>query len=230
MLRQRTRWGAFAALLALTACADGYDTQLTNGSGATTDATVTEDGVLHDGEGQEAWCSKPSGTPAMLASLDDPCGDFKGAQILAFANEDYRTTLGIRGLYPPTELTIHVEYKGGDIFCYPAQVAPPGSRMPDIPATVSVVVEIEFTTGDGAFREVFETPLHGGPSGATFCHSFRPDELRGTYSPSLTDHQDIRVVIQGRFAGDQTSGGVIEGGVRPGRVSESNPVAYWDNR
>ncbi len=142
---------------------------------------------------------------------------------------EYRGTLGARGIYPTTGLTVRVAYRGGEILCHPGRGAAPGTRGPDTLPWVSVVVEVEFSSADGAFDEIFSTELTGGWNDAHISYLTEAFGLAGSFDPALPDHRNVKVSFVGTFVHSEMSGSISKGGQSPGKVAETIPVAYWQS-
>lgn len=176
----------------------------------------------------------PGDEPWLLPSLDAVCRDDRldpylatGADLLAVTRPSYSTMLSSD---PPTALTLGVTYDGGRILCNPAQLAPPGSGMPDQPAFVTVEVRIDFVTADGAFDEHFDTPLSGIYKTANFVKAMSLAEVSGAFDPQMPEHENLGITIGGTFASEETWGEVRKTGQQTGQAPESLPVGAWDNR
>jgi len=175
-----------------------------------------------------------SNPPYTMSSLNEKCDGTgpTGAMILAATQPKYDTNLTTTATMMQSPLTITVAYMSGAIHCTPAMHPPPGSAAPEVPAMVDVNVAIGFHTGDGVFAEDFTADITGNSfsTEASFSHSMKQEELKGTFDPNLTGYTNVGVSFGGSFAGANTHGTVGKGGQRPGMVPESFPfVAMWDS-
>jgi hypothetical protein len=180
------------------------------------------------------------GSSYPLSSLDEKCDGSgpSGNDVLALVQSPYDVPLNYvmaadAGSDAGTSatLTLSVDYAGGVITCHPAQKAPPGTGIADMPAKVDVTVHVGFSTDDGAFGESFDTLLtaSSGTSTASFQQTIAAADLKGSYQPVLPGDADVGVGIGAQFEQTHTWGTVSKGGKTAGGVGETVPVGSWDN-
>ena len=233
--RRRRRWHLSATIFLFSFChcgvSDVSPLHVESSDGVGGLVTPTASSVTASAPGSGDSCVAPgAGEPRRLASIDDACGELTARKLLQFVSSEYQATLGVQGLYrPSTSLAIRVDYRGGEILCYPAEPAPPETARPDVPSSISVVMEIRFVSEDGAFNETLVTPVTGGWSDASFCHTTAPDELQGSFEPQPGQNDAVeRVVFGGSFAGPSCWGQIATSSARQGSSSAAIvPVAYW---
>jgi hypothetical protein len=170
--------------------------------------------------------------PFSLSSLQDACWSESGAGLLAGIRPEYQGILKPRPETPwPSlvPLTVRLTYRGGAITCYPPYVPPPGSTRAFKREQVGVVIEVQFSTANGAFAETVDTDLKGGSGGGTLSFSRRPDEIQGTYQPDLPGYDVVSVGASGSFRDEWTNGVVFLIGVPPNQRSVYAPIAYWQS-
>ena len=178
----------------------------------------------------------PNSPPFQLSSLDEPCGDQTAAAILSHLRTEYHPT--VRSLHdyidlpPEVPLTIAIVYANGSLTCYPAQIPPPDSTLPVISERIGIVTRMEFSTAGGEFQEVFDTELTGrseaSRTSVDFSQGLHLEELQGIYRPDLPGYEEQFVGLSGSLRDDGTGGSILQGGQRPGYVSEVGFVAGWN--
>jgi hypothetical protein len=166
-----------------------------------------------------------------LASLDDRCeGGPNGRDLLTFLRSEYSGTFTSYHSCPPatqpwtsgtpTALTISPTYGGGAIRCMPTRTVscPPGAPCAaPTPPTLTVDMNVTFTTADGAFKEtVVATVTLVGPQfqGQGAAASVRWDvdlpatKLAGTFPVSAGTADAVHLRFNGRFS-PTTCDGII---------------------
>jgi len=184
------------------------------------------------GGGGDGPVGPAEGEPYPLSSLQEVCdGALTGQDVLDRVMDGfYSATLTYIDRAGTTPLHVRVAYEGGAITCTPHRDPPPGSRSPSFPAKVSVEVNVDFATDDGAFQEALAAPLDGNFWGDLYLSTdFAAEDLGGTYDPNLPNHENVRVGIHGRFNGPMTAGHIGKGGQEPGKVRAGWFVATWEN-
>lgn len=175
------------------------------------DAGPASTAILPEG-GPDGGQDSPSSPPASfgLNQTCDGVAGLTGQALLDTLKPQYLATL-THSSGKSTQLTITPTYAGGQVTCHPAFHSNGGA--PDLPAYFDVVVQLDFVTADGVFRERFPTAVNnsimnfGGSLG--FYAVVPTADLKGTFKPDLPGGT-LSVDLIGYFKGATTNGSVVQ--------------------
>jgi hypothetical protein len=161
----------------------------------------------------------PTG-PFSLSSLDEACDvpGFTGSSVLASTQDEYVTTLA----YDPaaegnvTGLTITRSYSGGTLICSPMVDPCPG--MPcgaaQQPASITMELDIQIRTADGALDEAFTATLsayeYGG--GALETVEIPAAELGGQLDFDMPGFTDLSLIVSAQLSTESAQGSLFKKG------------------
>jgi hypothetical protein len=204
---------------------DGGGGSASGGSTATGGSAGGQAGADTAADGQ----SPPADAAGKLA---EPCeGDPKlTGQEVVDAVKYFPEAKGKFGrfVYPPgppalgqeTPLTIRVRYQGGDVICnQPGANQKNGVGNPNSNrATVDVVLQVDFVTGDGLFNETFALPFQLNGNDVLFFNGTVPvSSIKGTYraiAEADAAGPDTPITFYGLlylFMHESSYGGVVHG-------------------